>query len=112
MIQKSVFLVVAAALLLVSLPAAAQDVVVSGGLGYVANFWHGLGVIDLADPSAPGFLGEFDLFQAQRVAVAGDHVFVMDVANGLRIFTTQCGACSAVFSTMAMGRYAGMVATS
>jgi hypothetical protein len=65
-------------------PGFARDVVVSGGLAYVADSDSGLRIIDVNDSAAPLELGVVDSF-ATDVEVSGNLAYIADAVTGLRI---------------------------
>ncbi len=59
--------------------ASAQGVAVVGSLAYVADFDHGLKILDISTPSAPALLGTYDTpGNALGVAVQGSVAYVAD----------------------------------
>jgi hypothetical protein len=62
----------------------ASGVAVSGNYAYVAS--AGLQVIDVSNPASPQRVGGNSRFAADDVAVAGNKVFVADLADGLIVF--------------------------
>jgi hypothetical protein len=67
-------------------PGAARNVAVDGDYAYVADYYEGLQVIDISDPSSPSLLGTYNTTgYAFRLAVSGDNVFVANYNQGLKV---------------------------
>ena len=59
---------------------------VSGNYAYVADYWNGLRIIDITDPTNPTEGGYYDTGgSAEGVAVSGNYAYVADCWEGLRI---------------------------
>ena len=70
----------------------ARDVVLAGGLAYVADGITGLRVIDVSDPASPAEEGFADTASyAMGVAVAEGHVYLASLEAGIYVFL-ECGA--------------------
>jgi len=64
----------------------ALDVEVSGGIGYVLDYYGYLGIFDLGDPSVPKELGStFLTFRMTGLAVAGENACAVSEEEDLRI---------------------------
>lgn len=69
----------------VSLPSAA-DVVVDGGYAYVADFFHGLKVVNVANPASPQVVAsEWVLGLADSIAKIGDRVYLGTGLLGVQV---------------------------
>jgi hypothetical protein len=69
------------------LPADGQDLVVSGGLAFMAAGQAGLLVIDVSDPTSPGLVSSHPTVgRARAVILTGSHALVADDWAGLRSF--------------------------
>ena len=67
-------------------PGSAEGVYVRGDYAYVADYWEGLQIIDVSDPTDPQETGSFDTpGTAYGVFVSGDYAYVADFQSGLRI---------------------------
>lgn len=68
-----------------SLPSAV-DVVVDGNHAYVADFFHGLKVIDLSDPTTPQVVGsEWVVGLADAIAKIGDRIYLGTGLMGVQV---------------------------
>ncbi len=76
----------------VDTPDRAYGVVVAGSYAYVADYYSGLQVIDISDPTSPWIVGSVDTpGSAYGVAVAGSYAYVADCYSGLQVLPAQCG---------------------
>jgi hypothetical protein len=68
------------------LPDVVQGVAVSAAYAYVADYYAGLRVIDVSNPSSPREVGFYDTSgTAYGVAVSGSYAYVADGPAGLRV---------------------------
>ncbi|NKQ39791.1 MAG: hypothetical protein HF967_10110, partial [Methanosarcinales archaeon] len=65
----------------------ARSVYISGNHAFVADWWSGLQIIDISNPSSPFIIGNVDTpGGANGVFISGNHAFVADYRNsGLQI---------------------------
>ena len=64
----------------------AQAVAVSGNYVYVADYYYGLKIINVANPHSPSLASSLDTpGMANGVAVSGNYVYVADSDSGLQI---------------------------
>ena len=64
-----------------------EDVFVSGSYAYVADWWDGLEIFDISDPTAPVEVGQFnDGGSSYGIYVSESYAYVADGHDGLEIF--------------------------
>ncbi|NQT34250.1 choice-of-anchor D domain-containing protein, partial [bacterium] len=67
-------------------PGSAEGVFVAAGYAYVADYWRGLCVVNVLDPSNPVESGSYDTpGEAYTLYVVGNYCYVADGGSGLQI---------------------------
>lgn len=95
----------------VPLPDVVRDVAVAGSYAYVADYYGGLRVIDVANPAAPDEVGAHDTpGSARGVAVAGSYAYVADWDGGLRMINVANSTAPVEVGAYEMPGYAWSVA--
>lgn len=70
----------------IELTSSIEDLVVSGGYVYVANWYRGLRIIDVSDPDHPNEVGHYDPpGRTLVVALNGDYAYMLSWLRGLRV---------------------------
>ena len=66
-------------------------VAVSGSYAYLANYSHGLVVVDISTPSSPFVMTDVDMPGGSRyVTLAGDYFYVANSISGLYVAMRLC----------------------
>ena len=100
----------------------ANEIVVDGDYAYIADWYDGLKVINIATPSSPSLVGSLDTNNAMGIDKVGNYVYIADGSEGLKIIDVSTpsspflvgslGSLAAAEAVSVVGNYAYMATSS